>query len=236
MKKVKCIIFIIVSCVFAVWLSRVSEDSDLINIYYGTIFNSKIFYYMYLFMIFAGYSLFIYGEFKPYVYGYGIIIVTREKSRKKLLKRMAGRLLGNIVILELIKIISITITTLLIKKEIMISEPMVFAKMAVINIYVLFSILLFQMMIEIYFTSELALLISLSYYLVGIVASDFIYRSSLISKKISCIFIQNLSMKARLDSLVDGYMELFIIFGLLLCLIMLVYLFFKGKFQKKDLI
>lgn len=235
MKRYKNIIFLVALCIFAYLQINLSRDSDLINLYYGTVFNGIPAIYVRWFLLFACYCLYTYNEFETYIKQYGIILVTREQSRNRLMLRLTARLLRLILQIEVMKIICYMVFTLIIRRKLTVSNPAELIKMIVINILVFLLILFLQMIIEIYFSGNTAVCISLAYFILGLGISDFVERSTLVSRKLNLIFLPNLVMKIRLDELIKDRQMHIAVIGILIVLIISTYLFFTHQFRKKDL-
>lgn len=236
MKKYKNIIFIVALCIFAYLQTGLSRDSDLINLYNGLEFNSKIAFYARWFFLFACYCLYTYNEFETYIKQYGIILVTREKSRNRLMMHLTERLLRLILQIEGIKILCYMVFTIITWRNLTVCNPMELIKMIIINILVYFLILFLQMVVEIYFSGNIAVCMSLAYFLMGLGISDIIIKkSSLFLHKLNLIIIPNLLMKVRLDIMIKNKQMHFAVIVILIFVIISTYLFFMRQIKKKDL-
>lgn len=235
MKNIKNIIFVIALSIFAYLQVQISQDADLINIYGGVIFNASAVFYVRWFFLFACYSLYIYGEFETYVKEYGILLVTREKSRNRLLMRLTQRLLRLIVQIELIKILCYVVIMIIIKGKITANNPFELIKMVILNILVIFSIMFVQMIVELYFSGNIAVCVSLTYFLFSLEISDFIEKSNFFPKEINLSMFPNLMMKVRLDKLIRNTDMYFAVMVGIILVIASIYLTTKRLFQKKDI-
>ena len=236
MKKYKDIIFLLAFCIISYMQVKVSFDSDLINIYDGVVFKANISYYMNWFFIFACYSLYMYEEFYTYIREYGVLLVTREKSRDKLLLRLLLRLAGRIMKLECIRIITFICFDFILKGNVSMKNAFDFIKMLVLTVLVFTIILFVQMMIEVYYSANTAVIISMAYFLVSMSVSDIIAKSEVIPSKINVIFLPNLLMKVRIDTIIKNPGMHFVLIGFLVLILMVMMVIIKQKFRKKDII
>lgn len=236
MKKYKDIIFLLAFCIISYMQVKVSFDSDLINIYDGVVFNANISYYMNWFFIFACYSLYMYEEFYTYIREYGVLLVTREKSRDKLLLRLLLRLAGRIMKLECIRIITFICFDFILKGNVSMKNAFDFIKMLVLTVLVFTIILFVQMMIEVYYSANTAVIISMAYFLVSMSVSDIIAKSEVIPSKINVIFLPNLLMKVRIDTITKNPGMHFVLIGFQVLILMVMMVIIKQKFRKKDII
>ncbi len=236
MKNIKNIIFIAALCIAAYLQIQVSRDTDLINMYNGVIFNGNITFYIRCFFLFACYSLYTYNEFETYMKEYGVLLVTREKSRNRLLMRLTERLLRLIIQIECIKILCYVVLMIIIKGRITANNPFELIKIVILNILVIFLIMFVQMIVELYFSGNIAVCISLAYFLFSLDISDFIERSNLVPSKMNLLMIPNLMMKVRLDMLIKDTGMHFVVIGILMLIVIILYLLIKRQFLKKDII
>lgn len=236
MKNIKNIIFIVALCIVAYLQIQVSQDTDLISMYNGVIFNGNITFYIRCFFLFACYSLYIYNEFETYMKEYGVLLVTREKSRNRLLMRLTERLLRLIVQIESIKILCYVVFMIIIKGKITANNPFQLIKIVILNILVIFLIMFVQMIVELYFSGNIAVCISLAYFLFSLDISDYIERSNSFSPQINLLMIPNLMMKVRLDMLIKDTGMYFVVMGVLILIVISIYLLTKRQFLNKDII
>lgn len=235
MKKSKIIIYIVAICMWAYLQIRSDWGNDLLYLYDGVVFNSTIAYYVQCFFLFACYSLYTYNEFETYINQYGMILVTREASRDKLLLHLTQRLLKFVLQIEIMKVVCYGIILLFMEKSIVISSPFIFIRSIIINILVYVLILFVQMVIEIWYSGNIAVVVSLAYFLAGLGISDIIQRSETIPSNINLIFVQNLSMRIRFESMITNAGTVFAVIGVLVIVIVSIYFITRFYFRKKDI-
>lgn len=236
MKKNKIVIYVVAMCVWAYLQIQGSWGNDLLHAYDGVVFNSTIAYYVKCFFLFACYSLYTYNEFETHMNQYGIILVTREASRDKLLLHLAQRLLKFILQIEVLRVVCYGLMLLLMKQSITVSSPIDFVRSIFLNILVCFLILFIQMIVEIWYSGNIAVVISLTSFLIGLGISDIIERSEVIPSTVNLLFVQNLTMRIRVESMVenDGIM-IAVIIGLLMGIVGM-YFITQLCFRKKDIL
>lgn len=214
--------------------AKMSTDLDVINLYNGVDFESKLIFILINFLMLACYCLYIYNEFETYIYEYGIYIVVREHSRKKILGRLIVKLLLYIFLIEFIKIFIYICFMLILRGGITISSPLETLKMVSIYLGIYILMLLIQMMLELYFTGKVALIAVLGYYLFNIGLGSMIYRTKSL---INICLVPNLAMKFRLDILMKDYNLSYLnILTFLISLIFITLLVSRHLFVKKDIL
>lgn len=235
MKRIKKLIFIVALSIAAYLQIQVSKDTDLINLYNGVVFNGNITFYIRAFFLFACYSLYVYNEFETYIKEYGIILVTREKSRSRLLARLTERLLIFLVEIGSMKILCYMVLMIMINGKITVNNPLELVKMMFLYVLVVFLMMFIQMIAELYLSGNIAVCIPLTCFLIDLGISDYIERSNLPSE-INLFMFPNLMMKNRLDVLINNKNHYFILIGGLMMIMMSLFLVIKRKFQKKDIL
>lgn len=234
MKRIKKLVFVVALSIFAYLQIQVGSDTDLINLYNGVVFNGNITLYIRWFFLFACYVLYIYNEFEIYLKEYGILLVTREKSRNLLLIRLIKRLLVFIVQVESMKILCYMVLMIILNGKITLNNPLELIIILFFNILVIFLILFIQMIVELYLSGNVAVCISLTYFLISLGISDYIEKSSL-PYQINLLMVPNLMMKFRLDMLIKSNEQCFIVMGILMTIMMSIFLLIKRQFLKKDI-
>lgn len=214
--------------------AKMSTDLDVINLYNGVGFESKLIFILINFLMLACYCLYIYNEFETYIYEYGVYIVVREHSRKKILSRLIVKLLSYILFIESIKILSYIFFMLILRGGITISSPLETLKVVTIHLGVYILILLIQMMLELYFTGKVALIAVLSYYLFNVGLGSMLYKTK---SFINICLLPNLAMKFRIDILMKDYSLSYLnILIFLISLIFITGVIFQHLFVKKDIL
>lgn len=236
MKKNKNILYILALCLFSYLQVKTSEGTDIINLYSGVIFNPKFVYYINCFFLYACYCLYIYNEFEPYVTGYGICLITREKSRKQFAMHLVKRLLGFFVSFETMKILCYLLVTQIVKGQITLSNPLELIQMIILNMLCYVIILFFQMIMELYFSGNFAMWISLIYFSICIGISDFIHTADFLTDKLNLLFIPNLMFKNRLNVLLQNDNHVYFLIMLLICIAVCIYIVFTKMLKRKDIL
>ena len=236
MKKSKLVIYIIAMCIWAYLQISAGSSNDLIHIYDGVVFDSTIVHYVRCFFLFACYSLYTHNEFETYINQYGTILVIRENSREKFFLHFGRRLLRLVLQIEAIRIGCYTALMIVMKQGVTINSPLLLFTSVFLNIFIYFFLLFIQMLVEIWCSGKIAVVITLVNFLIGLGISDIIDRSQFISNKINILLIQNLTMRIRVECLIENeYMILIIVGGLLLCL-GVIYAVAKMCFKEKDIL
>ena len=234
MKFKKYIILIIFIFIYAYLTVDVSESTDIINLYKGALFQTRINFILYEVIITICYCLFIHNEFESYVHEYGIYVITREKSRSKLLWRLIYKLLSFILIIESLKVISFSIIMILKKGKITVNNPIEVLKMISLTLMVYIIILFIQMMIELYLEGRTAIAIVLTYYIVNLGLGTVLYN---FESKLNVLILPNYIMKYRLDVLIKeynlNYTNILMILGLIIIIMVITA---HKMFLKKDII
>lgn len=210
MKVNKFVGFFFVFFLPAIFCVNISEGTDFINLYRGVNFQSKFNFYLTQFFQFSCYSLYIYHDFSKYMKEYGIFVVTRTQNRTKLLKKLMVILLRYMIELEVIKIVSFICVMRVVKGSITvedITKSFAFVLGSIVINYVIFFM---QMLIEINYSSSIALYSILSFNIISFCISDVIYKSDFISNQLCICLLPNLLMEKRIESLAKNnlfYME-----------------------------
>ncbi len=236
MKKTKNIMFAAALCIWAYLQVKISAGGDIINIYNGVGFNGRIVLYVRSFFLFSCYCLYAYNEFETYISRYGVLLITREKSRNKLLMRLTGKLIWLFVKIEAIKILCFVVFMIIIRGSITVKNPLELFILAVLNSLSYLLMLFIQMSIEIFLSGNVAVCVSMAYFLTSLCVSDYIYKISFLSKTINLFFVPNITMKPRLDEMnVTGSIFYIIVGALLLCFLCMYILVYR-IFRKRDLL
>lgn len=236
MKKTKNIMFAAALCIWAYLQVKISAGGDIINIYNGVGFNGRIVLYVRSFFLFSCYCLYAYNEFETYISRYGVLLITREKSRNKLLMRLTGKLIRLTATVEAVKIFCFVVFALIIRGSITVNNPLEFILMAVLNILSYLIILFIQMSIEIFLSGNVAVCVSMAYFLTSLCVSDYIYKISFLSKRINLLFVPNITMKLRLDEMKVTGSIYYIIAGTLMFCFSCMYILVYRIFRKRDLL
>lgn len=148
------------------------DDANIMSVYCGAGFNGNVVDYAKTIAIYLCYSVAIYDVFYEYIHGYGIYQMIRETKRLVVLRQCYKKLLADIAIIEMIKLLGFTLFLLLLKRNIVFTDikPLVFYFLGVLGF------LMLQMVLEILTTSNLALLISNVVFVVNVSLGDAVNR------------------------------------------------------------
>jgi hypothetical protein len=215
-------------------------NNDISSLYLGVSFDGSIIQYLINYILFSCYSLFFYSLTEEYITNYGYFIIVREKSKKKFFFRLTKRLINYIITIELVKIILYLVIALFIYKSCTI-DIIKFLKYVIITLLSYFVLLFIQMVIEIYFTSQISIIITMICYLLSLIngallINYFQYINSKIGAFINLLLIPNFLMNSRVKIIIDNLnISYYFLILFLILLIIILYLIFSTKFTKKDI-
>ncbi len=216
------------------------RDYNFSLVYFGMRFDIDIRLYLFNMLFTACYCFYIFGDAEKYLDRYGSIIVVRCQSRIYLFRQIIASLIRKILFIEVIKNISFLFASLVINHRIQINFLKYLQEM-LIYILTIFFILIIQTCIEMYYTSQIAVTLALSMYILTSFIGSYmyiIYQSQNIKKGlfINLFIITSYGMTARTDAIREVLgIKYFVLLGIITVIDVTFYFIVRNLFKKKDI-
>jgi hypothetical protein len=221
---------------YAVLMLLLASKPSTHELYAGMNININIIFLLLALLHFTIYSFIFFESTKKYIREYGILVLTRHRSRFRLWVRFYIRMLQVTVILETLIVICYILFSMIF------ARTFVFGNVADSLSYYLSTILFFmlllslQLVIEIFYSSSTGVLVSQGIFIVTVIISGIIlnrYPNSLINH----LFLNNYAMSLRSEELdISIRMKYFI--SLAEFFVYYTFIFVAGwkKFRRNDLL
>lgn len=231
------IIIAICSIVFCIMM----RSSDVETLYFGISYTNIAELYMINWAFYSCYCFLCFSRTENFLMEYGLHLVVRNHSRKRILIKYIVTISKEILILELIKITVFLIAQYFIFHKITGSVTNLLYD-GLLYIIVIFTMVLLQVMIEIYINATIGLIVNMCSYLFFSFIGSFLYIQYLDTDKkmgvlLNSFFLTNYSMNFRVNSFIEllHYSKMITVIMLVAIFIVLGLLLLK-KFSKKDLL
>lgn len=236
MKTLKMIIFGLAMMVYSYVSVSLYHTPDAKEIYSGIPYGGILYVYMIHLLFLGCYMFYVYTDIEEYLYQYGVYMVTREQSRKKLFLRLTKKIFWKALQLECMLWAGYFIITMLEYGKVQIPDFHVFLTRIILHFLCVYTLLFVQMLLEIFLSGKIALISILSGYLSLVCLSDLLHKCEIKVKYIELLLFPNLLMQSRLYKILpQNQMDCFVILFVLFCDIIL-YWIGRKLFFKKDII
>lgn len=183
------------------------------------------------FFEFMLYSYFFYGEVSRYITNGGLYTLIRERSRKRMVIRIMGELGQKLLFLKLFDLLSYYCFCFIIQ-ECKFSVLLTQVCFSFVRNYIVFYVLMsIQIWLELWFDSQVSILVSGIYFIVTIMIGNYMYLCSFPYWGYGFLFV-NLAFDARYDHIDHG---VYLLYCVIFISIMINYILLQ-KMKKKDFI
>ncbi len=230
---------IIVICSLSFCLMMNSTNTDIL--YFGIPYGNYVELYIINLSIYACYCFLCFSRTDNFLIEYGLFLVVRNKSRKKILAKYLLTLLRDILLLEIVKIIAFVMVQYIVFHDAS-GNLINLLYDALVYVIVICIMVLLQVNIEIFINAPVALLVNICSYLLFSFLGSYIYSQCIETNQkmgvfLNSFFLTNYIMNVRVNGFTEWLHYSRIVIGLILAVILIgMYLFSLRIFSKKDLI
>lgn len=211
-------------------------NGSLMNIYEGITIDGKLYLFLLNYFLFTIYSFFIFETNQKYISGYGLFQLVRYQSREYLFRLLVVKLIKIVFGIECLKIFCYFLLSVIHNKVLSIDHLNQFVLFFISNIFLMLVFLVFQMLIEVKYSSRISLLLTQIMYILTLFSSDLLFKY--FPKSIlNYLLLDNYAMRQHYvllkstTSIKISAMTLIVI--LLMCIL---YTLGKHIFEKKDVL
>lgn len=204
---------------------------DMCLPFWGASYYGDAKFYANSILLFGIYVLYSFGETKRYISGYGILLIVRTLNKKIVARHIFMKQLKNLLILTMVFYGSFLIETYMMGYKILNVKWEQMAVDILLFCMVMYSLLLWQSIIEIIADERIAIGMVLSFVILNFFVGNMVFTYKL-AEELNLIFYVNLYATLRTDNMeLDESVMVFVL--LLICILQMILL--RHLIKKKDL-